>query len=285
MFEEEDEASDADQDTTDVSDVEENDITDTEAGISTTESESEDAAAHDSLSDDQQSPDDPDSELVAFNAKLAQALGTRPGQQDLDSDESSSSDEDMNDDQMEAMDVHLEEVFRQRKKLATKKTEKKDARERIINFKCRVLELLEIYVKEQHSKSQSLSLLLPILKLIRKTRSTAVSDRACNVIRQYAKDCRGSRLPKLDDIQEAFSILEQVHLEVENEGPNAHAGACSLASLLLVRIIINHDRAHLHLVTILYDSTRDKTSSTRGHKAKASFFVPWQDYYDLARSQ
>ena len=40
-------------------------------------------------------------ELAALNAKLAQIVGTRPGNEDLDAEDNSSSDEDMTDEQMQ----------------------------------------------------------------------------------------------------------------------------------------------------------------------------------------
>ena len=283
MFDQEDNMSDSDGDTNDLSDVEENGAANSGSESPSSRISSEDEAESTSSTGEKAGSDTPDSELIAFNAKLAQALGTRPAEQDLNSDESSASDQDMNDEQMEAIDGHLEEVFRQRKKVASKKTERKEARVMIVNFKCRVLELLDIYVKERCADTLALSLLLPVLTLIRKSRNKAIMDRASAVIRQYAKHCRGSRLAKADDPHEVFAILKGIHREAGMEGSKAHCTACGIASLLVVRILINQDGEQLGLVSELYENTRKKILSSPDLKVKEAFFVPWQGWYESAK--
>ncbi|KAK4692559.1 DNA polymerase phi, partial [Lecanoromycetidae sp. Uapishka_2] len=118
------------------SDVEEVDTADAGSTSSSAKSSSEDNGA-DHTSDSADDSDGPDEELTAFDAKLAQALGTRPGNADLNAEDTSSSDEDMDDEEMEALDEHLENVFKERKKATSKKTEKKDAKATVVNFKCR----------------------------------------------------------------------------------------------------------------------------------------------------
>ena len=283
MFDQEHDTSDSDGDDADFSDAEENGFTNSGTRSSSSRTTSEDEAESGGSADEKAGSDSADLELIAFNAKLAQALGTRPGEQDLDSDESSASDQDMNDEQMEAIDGHLEEVFRQRKEVTFKKSEMKDARVRIINFKCRVLELLEIYVKERHGESLALSLLLPVLQLIRRTRNKAIMDRASVVIRQYAKHCRNSGLAKVDNLQEVFAILKGIHKEAEMEGSRAHSTACGIASLLAVRILVNQDGEQLRRVIDLYDDTHKEILSSPDSKVKEAFFVPWQGWYESAK--
>ena len=228
--------------------------------------------------------DDPsDDELAAFDAKLAQALGTRPGQDDLGADDDSSSDEDMNDEEMEAVDKHLEKVFRERKKLTSKRTEKKEAKETVVNFKCRVLELLEIYVKQQSANALGLSLLLPILTTIRTTRSPQVSRLACDLVREYYKVCKGHDLPQAEDADATFDLLQQIHTEAGKESSNAHASACSQASLLLVRVIVAQDRESLRRVIRAYADTQEKTLFISNYKVKTAFFTDWLNWCSTAK--
>ena len=56
-----------------------------------------------------------------FDKKLAEALGTA-GMDDSDDDGS-----DMDDDQMMALEPHLESIFKERKKASSKKSKRKDA--------------------------------------------------------------------------------------------------------------------------------------------------------------
>ncbi len=90
--------------------------------------------------------EDDQAELDAFDAKLAAALGTRKGQDDLEAEDTEGSDADMYEEdvdevEMEALDEKLAEVFRARKPTTNKKQERKDTKEAIINFKRRVLDL------------------------------------------------------------------------------------------------------------------------------------------------
>ena len=221
-----------------------------------------------------------DDELAAFDAKLAQALGTRPGSEVLKAnDDDSSSDEDMNDEQMEALDEQLAVVFRERKQLASRKTEKKDARENIINFKCRVLELLEIYIKQQHKDLLALkSLLLPVLTVIRTTRSPLVSKKASEIMREYGQWCKKHGFPGPvieQDVEWVLDLLRQVHLEGGEPGAsNAHTSACGQAGLLIAKVLVakDSDRTRLRKVEEVYAETK------AGGKVKALFFTPWLDW-------
>jgi DNA polymerase phi len=80
--------------------------------------------------------------LQKLDDELAKALGTHPAHQDINA-ESSDDDTDMTDSEMMTLDAKLVEIFSQRKKAPNKK-EKKGAKENIINFRNRVLDLLEI---------------------------------------------------------------------------------------------------------------------------------------------
>ena len=222
-------------------------------------------------------------ELAALNAKLASIVGTRPGNEDLDAEDSSSSDEEMTDEQMFEMDGSLENIFREQKKVTSKKDDKKDAKENMINFKCRVLDLLEIYVKQEHGNGLAFSLILPTLISIRTTTSPLVSRRACDVMREYARFCKGNAVPKIEDTESVFVLLEAVHVEATKEGSNAHASACSQASLLLVRVLVAHDRESLRRVVKVYAATQESVLFDSSSKVKTSFFTDWLNWCTTAR--
>ncbi len=278
MFDQDDEMYGASE----ASDVEEVGAADAASTSSSAEDHSGDDDA-DSLSDSGDESDGPDEELAAFDAKLAQALGTRSGNVDLNAEDSSSSDEDMDDEEMEALDEHLQKVFQERKKITSKKTEKKDAKETIVNFKCRVLELLEIYVKQQHANSLALSLLVPVLTVLRTTTSPLVSNKACNLMREYSRVCKGDDLPSVEDVNAVFDVVEEVHVEAMKEGSNAHATACSQASLLLIRVLAAHDRECLRRVVKTYAGTLERALFDTSCKVKTSFFTDWQNWCAQAR--
>ena len=222
-------------------------------------------------------------ELAALNAKLASIVGTRPGIEDLDAEDNSSSDEEMTDEQMFEMNASLEHIFREQKISRSKKTDKKDAKENMVNFKCRVLDLLEIYVKQEHGNGLGLSIILPILILVRTTTSPLVSRRACEVMREYARVCKGDGVPRIEDTESVFALLEAVHVEAMKEGSNAHASACSQASLLLVRVLAARDRECLRRVVKIYAATQESALFDSSCKVKTSFFTDWLNWCTSAR--
>ena len=275
MFDREDEDEMADS----ASDVEEVDIGKTGSRSSSAGEESDEESDDADAADSEEVGD----EVAVLNAKLAEIVGTRPGNEDLDAEDSSSSDEEMTDEQMFELDVSLENIFRERKKVTSKKNEKKDAKENIVNFKCRVLELLEIYVKQEHRNGLGLSLSLPILTLIRTTTSPLVSRKASDVMREYARLCKGDGAPHIKDTESVFGLLEAVHIEAMKEGSNAHASACSQASLLLVRVLVAHDRECLRMVVKRYGATQESALFDSDCKVKTSFFTDWLNWCTSAR--
>lgn len=237
--------------------------------------------------EDEEDEDGPDEELAAFNAKLAQALGTHTGKEDLDAENSDASDQDMNDEEMEALDEHLEKVFREQKKVAAGKTETKDAKKTIIDFKCRVLELLEIYIKKQHDNPLAMNLILPLLTLLRQTSNPQVSQKAGDSLREYARLCKGNSIPGLEDGQTAIDMLQAVHTEAVIQGSNAHASGCSQASLLLARILTGHDKDHLGQIADIYGLTfsasQKRAVAERNFKVKMSFFTDFNSWISSLR--
>ena len=242
--------------------------------------ENVDAYDPDNLSNSAYDSEQSDDELAAFEAKLAQARGTRHANQDPEVEDNTSSDEDMNDEQMEALgvDKHFEEIFQEMKKTKSKKTEKKDAMETVVNFKCRVLELLEIYVKQQHATRLALGILMPLLRAIRTTKSPMVSKSACNVVREYAQRCKGKGLPQIEDGDAYFALLEMVHAEAGIEASNDHTKACSQASLLLVRVLRTWDQGSLRGIIKLHGDLLEKFISDPRCKVKMSFFTDWLNW-------
>ncbi|KAJ6141553.1 hypothetical protein N7470_009943 [Penicillium chermesinum] len=222
-------------------------------------------------------------ELADFEAKLAAALGNYGADQDPNADDS---DADMNDDEMEAVDDKLAQVFRARNNAASQKKDKKDARENMINFKNRVLDLLEIFVKKCHSRVLALDLLLPLLRLTRRSTVKQIADKANSVLREYTKLCKGPALPKLaDDIEPVWELLRAIHKEASHSGPPTHSTACSQASLLLVKVIVGHDKALITGVVDIYADTRkDQLCSTKCH-VQPSFFTDWNNWCVSASKQ
>lgn len=254
-----------------------------------TQASSNDDESTPATSDSEEEEDDPeDEELAAFDAKLAQALKTRPATTDLDAASTTSSSSDMTDSQMETLDAHIAQIFKARKNLTTssnksKKTQQKDAKESIVNFKCRILDLLEIFIKQQHKKPMALELLMPLLSVTRTTTSQQVSGKACNLVREFGKICKGKEMPEVDDGEKVLGLLKEVHVEAMREASNAHASACSQASLFLVRLLVAMDRENLSKAVKIYAGTQEALLMDVECRVKMSFFTDWMNWCATAR--
>ena len=236
--------------------------------------------------EDANSTEGADEELAAFNAELANALRTRPALDGLPaSDSDEHSDEDMNDEQMEALDEHLEKIFRERKVQVSKRNRTKYAVETIQNFKCRVLELLGVYVKRQHMDALALELLKPLLTVIRTTKSPIVSGKAYDVMRDFSKLCTPKNCPTLSDSKEVVELLRDVHRQASKNGSKAYGAACSHASLLLVKILTTQRRDNLEAIETMYGQTHlEFMKGPSASHVRASFFTDWFNWSVTARN-
>lgn len=270
MFEQQDEGGEDE----DMMDVDEEDSDVEIAGPDTSKKDEKESASEDSGPED----DGDDEEVAAFEAKLAEALGTHRGDQDLNEQSSGDSDEDMNDDEMEGLDNQLAKVFQARNEALGKKKDKKDAKENMANFKNRVLDLLEIYVKKCHSKYLALDLLLPLLRLTRRSSVKQISNKANSVLREYTRLCKGSAIPSLESTEAVWELLKAIHKEAAHSGPPAHASGCSQASLLVVKVLVTHDKKAIADVVDVYAATRKEQLLSKKCHVQPSFFTDWNNW-------
>ena len=251
----------------DGSDIEEVDMTNGNA-VQSSPNEEDDSQVSSEETEDGDQSEEVDEETAAFNAKLAQTLNA-----------GESTDEDMDDEQMEALDGPIASMFKARKKLVSKKQQRMEAKETIVNFKCRVLELLETFVKQRHKDLLALDLVLPLLTVIRTTTRRFVSARACKVMKDFSKRCKGRNAPHIEEQQGAviIELLKEVHLEVMRESSNAHISACNQASLLLAKILVGSDQKIVKAVAEIYAHTESSMSDPQG-RIKKLFFVDWLNW-------
>ncbi|KAK2740290.1 DNA-directed DNA polymerase [Myotisia sp. PD_48] len=242
-------------------------------------------AGSESESSNEEDEDDEDDEnLAEFDAKLAAALGTHRADKDLDA-ASSDSDSDMDDEQMEALDDQLVKVFQAREQASTSKKTKKDARETMINFKNRVLDLLEIYVKKCHSNSLCLEIIVPLLQLIRKTSVQQLSGKATAVLREYTKLCKSTAIPSVESAEPVWELLKYVHEEATHSSSNSHGSSCSQTSILLVKVLVAHDKGSISGIVDMYADTRKKQLSSNKCHVQPTFFSDWNNWCISASKQ
>lgn len=227
-----------------------------------------------------------DDELAAFDAKLAQALGTRSTMKVGGAAFDEPSEEDMDDEQMEAFDGQLTKIFAERNLASSHKNQRNDPKERIIKFKDRVLELLGTFIKNQHTNPLWLKLLVPLIVTVRTTKSKLVSEKALDLLAKYKQLCKGKSVPKVDDEDATFDLLAAVHDEAMRSGSLGYISACSLASLLIVKVLIAHNREHIRRIGLQYATTQEHWSSDSNlkRKKKSAFFSDWETWCVSAKS-
>ena len=224
--------------------------------------------------------DEDHEEAAAFEAKLAQALGTRAADEDINDLGSESPDADMNDEQMEALDDQIATIFRQRKLQPNKNKENQDTKAAMIQFKCRVLELLELFVKRVPNSRPGIDLLRPLLGLVKQTSSGEARNKAASVIREWLKaykldvDVKGSDTQQLDNVR---GLLRDVHGLAGQDGPNVYRSACSQASLLLVKIMLASGGT-IADAWQQYAETGSSFVTDRASAVKSQFFTDWLNW-------
>ena len=236
--------------------------------------ESDDDLEDSASSNDSASPDGDDDEEAVFDKKLANALGTAGIDDDSDYDGS-----DMDDEQMMALEPHLTSIFKERQQHTSKKQEKKDAKENIVNFKNRTLDLLMIYVKNQYASLLAVDLVLPLTSLVRTTTSQATAEKSFAVLKQYFDACsKNKSLPQPEDHDACFEVLASVHEEVKLGGSKLHAYACSRSSLFLSKVLVSLDVKYYERIAEMYQKLQSEWYLDLKSKIHGSVFTEWTSW-------
>jgi len=238
------------------------------------EGASEDGQESDGSLDEHDDQED-DEETRKFDALLAQALKTSQPNGTASGDEESSDDEDMDDEQMMALDPHLEKILGERKKTTSKRKDSQDAKETVINFKNRVLDLLSIYVKQQHTNTLAMDLILPLLLLVRSSTSQQVAQKAFNLLKQYFDACKGKDMPTPTGLDATWKLLRDIHGEGMRDGPKFHGAACSRSSLFVVKTLVYIDRNNYDRAVDIYSDTQKQWFRNPKSKVQPALFSDW----------
>lgn len=203
-----------------------------------------DKDSDDEEKDDGEDGQDKDQEaLDALDNALAEVLGSHRLDKDAEAD--SGEESDMTDSEMMAVDEKLAEIFKQRAKTTSKKKEKKDAKDTVVNFKHRVLDLLAIFVKKEAPAANPLAfeVLLPLLHLVRTTTTKPLANKACETILNFSKGLKKARASHADktppglDLDALTELLGELHGEASKDPSHAFAKAVSTASLSVASVL------------------------------------------------
>lgn len=232
--------------------------------------------------DEDEEMDEAESKLKALDDDLAKLLNSH--RLDKDNDAASSDDDsDMSDSEMMALDEKLSAAFRMQVKDGNKKKENKDAKETVINFKHRALDLLAIFARKEAANPLAYRLLLPLLQMMRTTKTKDLARKAGNIIAELAKAQKKAKAGaggKEDeheggqhhqqqqgdglDLEDQMQLLEEVHDEMARDESHAFAKSASNASLLVVTSILSRDPSRFHMVWDSYGGLATRWAARAG---------------------
>ncbi|KAI1329554.1 DNA polymerase phi-domain-containing protein [Xylariaceae sp. FL0255] len=241
----------------------------------------EDGAKLDAESDDDEADENveetEDPDLVALDDALAKVLKSHRLDQDKDAI-SSDDDSDMTDSEMMGLDEKLVDVFKQRAKHTKGKNEKKDAKESVISFKHRVLDLLSIYVKNESSNALAFILVLPLLMLTRMSSVKPLANKAISILTDFSRASKKARSRDTPINPEGqFKLLKDIHQEASKDASHSFAKAASTASLMVASSLLAADRDYVDTINNLYAQTL--TDCQKGNiKLQRTFFVDWVNW-------
>ncbi|KAJ2995206.1 hypothetical protein NUW58_g1343 [Xylaria curta] len=225
--------------------------------------------------DDDEEPED--AQLAALDDALAKVLNSHRLDKDQEA-ESSDDGSDMTDSEMMALDEKLVDVFKNRIKNTKKKNEKKDAKETVVLFKHRVLDLLNIYVKQEASNALAFSLLLPLLELVRTTSAKPLANKATNILTDFSKASKKTRGKDAQvDTEAQIELLTDIHKEAAKSVSHTSGKAASMASLLVASSLWAADQENVDRINAAY--ARTFADCQKGKiKMQATFFSDWVNW-------
>lgn len=203
----------------------------------------------DGSEEDEDEDDDKADQYKALDDDLAKLLNSHRLDKDQDAN-SSDDDSDVSDSEMIALDDRISAAFKMRMKDASKKKENREAKETVVNFKHRALDLLAIFAKKEAASPLALKLLVPLLQLMHTTKTRDLVKKAGNIITELPKAQKkiraneeGEKLESQADMDdtELTQLLEEIHEEIRKDDSHAYAKAASTASLLVVTAILTKD--------------------------------------------
>ncbi|CAN3372082.1 hypothetical protein DIURU_000386 [Diutina rugosa] len=209
--------------------------------------------------------------------KLAEALGVdnEVKFEDMSSDDDLS-ESSMDDDEMMEMDGELSRIFKERRDALEaiesgnkQKKEAEDAKEQMVFFKNRVLDLLEVFNKAEPNHPYNLTMIPSLLDLIRMTTDKNLGVKAHKLLKTKVSK---TKVPA-KEVQEgdADNFMEMLKLVQDKASQSkcsqSYSLACGQACIVLAKNIVSMDATKLDDVIDVYTQSL-KTWAAPGSKSK-----------------
>jgi DNA polymerase phi len=261
-------------------DTSEDGAEDDESDLSASEQEADEAAGE-------------DPQQKAFEDDLAKLLKTQRPDQEDDSDSDAGSD--MTDTEMIAIDGQISAAFKGRKaSLPPSRRDQKSAKEAVIHFKGRILDLIAAYLEcgvkrkddalrplAKRSVGDALQLMPDLVRLAATTTSKALGTRVGGIVFGYKKEFKNERNQWVKEMEgddgsekkaRVFAALQQMHDELGSQDSQVFARTASTACLTLAAALRAANM--LGEVKELYEATKNE----KGGRVQRAFFEGWNNW-------
>lgn len=236
------------------------------------------------------------------SVKLASALGiAHDGEvkySEIDSfdddDEDNYESESMDDEQMMAIDDELARIFKERRDAITannlnkKKNDATAAKEQMVMFKNRVLDLVEAFSKAQPGSVLNFQFIKPIVNLINLTHEKSLGVKAHQVLKTRISKVKISNPEKeiTEDIKiQLFELLQWLQQQAGRYSSNpAHMAACSQSSILVAKALCALDLEYVEKVIGVYSQTLQQWAVNPKNRITPTLFFDFINWLGTKRT-
>lgn len=235
------------------------------------------------------------------SVKLASALGiAHDGEvkySEIDSfdddEEDNYESESMDDEQMMAIDDELARIFKERRDAITannlnkKKNDATAAKEQMVMFKNRVLDLVEAFSKAQPGSVLNLQFLKPIVNLINLTNEKSLGVKAHQILKTRIAKVKIYKPEQVitEDIKiQLFELLQWLQLQAGRYSSNsAHMAACSQSSILVAKALCALDLEYIEKVIGIYSQTLQQWAVNPKNRITTTLFFDFINWLGTKR--
>lgn len=233
--------------------------------------EEEDEEAEDEEEDEEEGEDNDDSDVDPVLRSRVEEAFRSTGMMDDDDDDDDEHGAVMDDDQMAQLDDKLAEIFQQH--TSSKRKEREWIQRDTALFHNKILDLLDIYAKEQSGNILVLRLVTPLLALARGSGDTSqqVANRASQILRQRL--CKSKDLPHGDNwnVDEVFRELNDTHELLRTSQDAKLADLAAAVSHLYTKVLVRH--GHVQEAVDVFKVTLDDFLERKSSPVRPAFLI------------
>lgn len=250
--------------------------------------------------EDDESDDDSDASMDGDQSQLLKSLGShlldseaqKPTQngkekeadKEGEGEESDSeSDADMTDSEMMAINDKLVAAFDNITSTGPESNEAKEAKTFVLNFKNRIIDLVEAYLRQQPGNAAVIFPILPdLVRLVSSTGSSDLRVRVVELLARYRQRFVKDRKRWLEegtgkDVRENLNILEQIHEEMGRRDSQKFAKGALSACLVIAAAVVAMDRDKIGELNRMHEKLEGEVKKKKA-KVHKSFFETWKEY-------